>query len=350
MTLVARPTYLANRAVAFDDFIGGLGIAQPPRVSLKDDRFTLLDETGMTIAEPTLSLDVVIVSANKNASRMFYGENKPYDPNNNEGPICWSDNGVGPSKACQQPQSPTCGACEYAQWKWPSKMTGKPVPLCSTRKKLAVLVSGQEGMFLLTVPPDSLSGFKQYMGTLAKMPASPEELVTRIKMENKQLVFEAVDWVPEDFMGYIAEKMETDDAASIVNRHDEARDPAEFKVLPAPHGEPAQAIAAQSGLTPPAAPSLSPPNAVPPRRGRPPKLAAPAPQQQAINRIPVPLNDAPPPAAPPQFAPSQPASMTQGGGAPPPPGFGFGMQSQPQAPDPGVQGMLDRAFSLPRRA
>lgn len=334
MTLVARPNYLANRAVAFDDFIGGLGIAQPPRISLKDDRFTLMDETGMTIAEPTLSLDVVIVSANKNASRQYYDPNKPYDPTNSEGPLCWSDNGVGPSVACSQPQAPTCASCPQAVWgSAVSKMTGKPIPACSTRKKLAVLVGGHDGMFLLVVPPDSLGSLKQYMSALAKMPASPEELVTRIKMENKQLVFEAVDWVPESFMAYIAEKIESDDAASIVNRHDEARDPAEFKALGAP-------TAAVAQIPPPQPqPAAFPPSGAPPAprpRGRPPKNApqtAPAAPQPAFQ---APQTVIPPqPAAPPMQAP---------------PGFGFGMQTAPQAPDPGVQGMLDRAFSLPRRA
>ena len=334
MTLVARPNYLANRAVAFDDFIGGLGIAQPPRISLKDDRFTLMDETGMTIAEPTLSLDVVIVSANKNASRQFYDPSKPYDPTNSEGPLCWSDNGIGPSKACQQPQAPTCGSCKQAEWGSAiSKMTGKPIPACSTRKKLAVLVGGQDGMFLLVVPPDSLGSLKQYMSSLAKMPASPEELITRVKMENKQLVFEAVDWVPENFMGYIAEKIDSDDAASIVNRHDEARDPAEFKALTAP----GFAVATQPAPREQQAPAqLAPPRpAEAPRRGRPPKVAS-----------------APPSFAPPSVAavvpPQTPAPASQPMQAPP--GFGFGMQAQPQAPDPGVQGMLDRAFNLPRRA
>src|SRR6185437_10452546 len=113
--------------------------------------------TGMTLAEPTLSLDVVIVSANKNASRQYYDPNKPYDPTNSEGPLCWSDNGIGPSKACQQPQAATCASCPQAVWgSAVSKMTGKPIPACSTRKKLAVLVGGQDGMFLLVVPPDSL--------------------------------------------------------------------------------------------------------------------------------------------------------------------------------------------------
>ena len=344
MTLVARPNYLANRAVAFDDFIGGLGIAQPPRISLKDDRFTLLDETGMTIAEPTLSLDVVIVSANKNASRQYYDPSKPYDPTNSEGPLCWSDNGVGPSKACASPQAPTCGACPNAAWgSAVSKMTGKPVPACSTRKKLAVLVGGQDGMFLLVVPPDSLGSLKQYMSSLAKMPASPEELVTRIKMENKQLVFEAVDWVPENFMAYIAEKIESDDAASIVNRHDEARDPAEFNKLtqvgaPAPQLRQSTPEVAQQPA------QIEPPRAEAPRRGRPPKAAS------------APPSFAPPPAPPAPIPVQQPAytsqqqQQTASQPVAAPPGFGFGMQSQPQAPDPGVQGMLDRAFSLPRRA
>jgi hypothetical protein len=398
--MLQRPGYLANREVGkLDDYIGGLGIAQPPRISIKDDRFTLLDETGMSLADAALSIDVVIISVNKNASRIFYEKkvdqygNKVYDPNNHDAPLCWSDNGVGPSKACSVPQAPTCGACPNAVWGSDVGLGGKPIPACGTIKKVAVLVSGHDGVFLLTVPPGSLGSFKQYIGTLAKMPASPEEIITRIKMENKELLFDTADWVPESYISYIETTIKNDDAATIVNRHDEARDPNAFVALPQyqgtqqaqpqpvqyqgvantpPNVQPAPAVARrppgrpprnqQAIAAPPQGQPLQPIYAPPPQQQQP--IYAPQPQQQPAFALPPQQQYAPPPQqhAPMQqqpqqgeiLPPQQPSGFASGpvpgrpnGGAPA--GFGFGMQQQPGAPDSNVTNMLSSAFNLPRR-
>lgn len=371
--MLQRPAYLANREVGkLDDYIGGLGIAQPPRISIKDDRFTLLDETGMALAEATLSIDVVIIGVNKNASRIFYEKkvdqfgNKMYEANNHDAPLCWSDNGTGPSKSCSMPQAPTCGSCPNAVWGSDVGLGGRPIPACGTVKKAAVLVSGHEGIFLLSIPPGSLSSLKQYISTLAKMPASPEEIITRVKMENKELLFDAADWVPADYMPFIETTIKNDDAATIVNRFDEARDPNEFRALPAPTTSPQPQTLSQTPVgqpLPPQQPSGPPPATRP--VGRPvgsgrkqQQLAAPPQQPPQPSQYAPPAPPAPPPpqqqwgpppqgeVLPPQthYAPPQ-----QPNGGQPPVGFGFGMQGQPAQPDAKVTSMLSSAFNLPRR-
>ena len=87
----------------------------------------------------TLYLDVCIIDANPTVSKIFYDPNKKYDPSgaDNSAPICFSDNGVGPSMSANSPQASTCAVCPRAEW---TKINnnGKNVPWCSQKQKIAL--------------------------------------------------------------------------------------------------------------------------------------------------------------------------------------------------------------------
>ena len=53
---------------------GGLQAPRPNRISLKDDRFTLIMESGQVNPQvpPALSINAIIVGSNSHASRVFY--------------------------------------------------------------------------------------------------------------------------------------------------------------------------------------------------------------------------------------------------------------------------------------
>ena len=76
MSVLQRPAYLANRtqSTLASTLSGGLGVAQPPRISLKDDRFTLLMPNGdrHPAVAPSLTIDVIVVGGNPTASRIYY--------------------------------------------------------------------------------------------------------------------------------------------------------------------------------------------------------------------------------------------------------------------------------------
>ena len=119
------PAFLQNRqskALA-TELSANLGAGSPPYISIMGNRFTLIDSAGDEEPVQTYSpqigpyLDCVLIDAGKHISKIFY--DKPFDPNATqyEAPVCWSDNGVGPSRNAAKPQSPTCAACPNAVWR-----------------------------------------------------------------------------------------------------------------------------------------------------------------------------------------------------------------------------------------
>src|SRR5690606_33451576 len=126
------PTFLANRAGRglTANATAGIGGAQPPRISIAANQFTLIDGAGnkrphvVTMIDPrtqqpaqflSSALDVVFVGLNMNVSKTFY--DTEYDPNGEDAPpACFSDNGVGPSTMASKPQSLRCANCPNNQW------------------------------------------------------------------------------------------------------------------------------------------------------------------------------------------------------------------------------------------
>lgn len=172
-----------NRRIV-DDATSGLGATRPPHISRAGNRFTLVDASGNTRPHASFDLDVVIVDANPAPSRMYF--DKGYDPANPDPPACWSDNGTGPSSLAARPQAPTCAVCPQAAWgSAMSKMDGKPIPACSSIKKLAVIVVDDNSglVFEFVVPPGSWNsdtGWKRYTSTLKQHGVDVCDVVTRI--------------------------------------------------------------------------------------------------------------------------------------------------------------------------
>ena len=196
--LANRPNYIEQTTtLTLNSALGGgLVGAQPPRISLDNDRFTLFDETGEkhpTVA-PSLTLDVVIVGANEHVSRIYYDD---YDRENSAPPVCFSDNGKAPSEQSLQPQHATCFGCPRAAWTKINAL-GNKVPWCQNRKKIAVLVAGAgETVYLLSVPPKSLThSLQPYMKSLNDQNVPAQWIVTRLTVEDKVLCFDSVGWVP----------------------------------------------------------------------------------------------------------------------------------------------------------
>lgn len=222
--LAPRPAYLITEQTGLGaKLAAGLTQPMPNRISLKDDRFTLVLESGQNHPQvaPALSLQVIFVGGNPHPSRVYYASDDVYDPDNANAPVCWSDNGVGPSDKVAHPISPTCAMCPNSAW---TKITamGSKVPPCMTRKKVAVLVAGAgDTVFLLDIPPGSLKPFSQYMSKLGgELHASPEEVVTTLTMTNKQLGFETAAWLPESMLAAVAQVVASSAPDDVVGAHD----------------------------------------------------------------------------------------------------------------------------------
>jgi len=325
--MLQRPNYLQPaKTNLFAALTGGLGSAQPPRVSIKDDRFTLIQANGERhpMVPPSLTLDVVIVGGNPHASRMYFSEG--FEAESGAPPDCFSDNGVSPSEQALRPQSEKCASCKHSAWDHINAL-GNAVPACPTRKKVAVIVAGAgETVYLLTVPPASLKVWNKYMAHLeGEGIGAPYHVVTRLSIEEKRLKFDPVDWIPETAVSFIERVAASDEPAIVCNVKDRPRQAA----LPAPQpaeqlslGQMSREVITEISLPP--QPAVEPPKP----RGRP----RTRPNETLVGPGPVTAFDAP---KPPQG---------NGGfisGAPNTSGFGM---SPPEAPTNQMEDLLAKAF------
>jgi hypothetical protein len=172
-----------------------LGAGWHPRVSIEGGGFALVDGAGTRYQAPIVlrqnipTLQVIIVNANEQQSRVFY--DGPYDRENPGPPTCYSDNGVGPSRMAQSPQARTCAECPNSEWgSAVSKLTGKGIPACATKKKLAVLVVGDASglVYQLQIPPATLKALGKYSSDIGSYtapgtdrPADLSDMVTGLQ-------------------------------------------------------------------------------------------------------------------------------------------------------------------------
>lgn len=360
MSLAPRPTYLApTGSVGLGSKLaGGLSAPRPNRISLKDDRFTLIMESGQQHpnVQPALSMQVIFVGGNPHASRVFY-DSDAYDTDNPDAPVCWSDNGVGPSDKSSQPQSPTCGQCPKSVWGSAiSKMTGAKIPACNTRKKVAVMVAGAgDAVFLLDIPPGSLKSFGGYMSRLGgELHASPEEVITEVTMTSKELAFREVMWLPQEMLPMIAQVVASETPDMVVGAHDRPVQPRlaapapQAQIAPQPSTEmqpdpfklmyPAGPVAQFDERSPPPmtsnqAEAFHAPEE-PPKAPRKPR----APKETVVGPGPIPETTFIPPQAANGFVGQ--TVLTS------PPAASFGMQMLPAAPPQDMAAMLSKAFGL----
>lgn len=310
------PAYLQQRRQsqapalfsASDSFLGGITAALPPHLSIADNRFTLIDASGNEKLIPTHHFDIVMLGANSNTSRVFYDPSKPFDPRgtDNGPPLCFSDNGVGPSVNAQEPQSHLCQLCPNAAWNSAvSRVTGKGVPACSTGKKIAFIVPGDPDdiVYFMRVPPASLKNLASYINALKPHSTEAYEIVTRLHFESQGILkFTPVDFIDEDSFNRQQRAFgegSTGIIATITGMLDTAI-PADRQLA-----TPRQAAPAQTG---PAPQRMAPP---------PQQQTAPAPQQQTGGFLGAPAGTAPAPQAQQAPAPKQTRAPRQPKADPP---------------------------------
>lgn len=237
---MSLPAYLQNlpsRNLA-QIAIANVGAGTPPYLSIQGNRFTLIDVAGNTIPIPTLHVDVIIVDVNPHISKIFFGLNKPYDPNNPVPPACFSDNGIAPSQGSGQPQSPTCASCPHNVWGSKISQMGSAVKQCADQQKIAIYVPEySDGLFLLRIPPGSFSNWRAYMAKFAGAGLDPDRVITRISFEQSAvgtLIFGSTGYITEQQVGTVGKMIESKAADIMIGRLDKPREAA----LPAPQALP----------------------------------------------------------------------------------------------------------------
>lgn len=396
------PAHLANRQRRdlASSAMAGLNAGSPPHISIAGNRFTLVDAAGNERQIQTLFLDVCIIDANATVSKIFYDPRTKYDPSgdNNNPPLCFSDNGIGASAQAAQPQNTSCQLCPHNAWgSAVSQMTGKQTKACNDAKKLAVMVPGlYDQVFLLRVPPASLKHLAKYTQTLLGHGVDLPDAVTRLEFESQGVLkFTPVGYVDAPTAVATDKLMEAKATDLLLGKNDRpwngAADAQKLAYAqqqngaalpppvqqqapqPAPMAPPPQPF---GGAPAPAAPFGAPPS---PTHGSDPFGGAPQatqpfgspggmqgsggafPSSNGQTAQPIASPSEPPKQRKPRAPKAPTAAAPQDDGIPPflqrnaepapattePPANQFGMVQNAPAPDAGMAAALDAAFRLP---
>ena len=206
---------------------------------------TKTDEDGDAIPVP--NLDVVIIKASPNVSKIWY--EKKYSEGDDAAPDCFSTDGIKPDPSSVKPQCGTCAACPKNVFGSRITEDGKKAKACGDSRRLAVLPLHDldnemlGGPMLLRVPAASLGDLATYGSALKAAGFDYRRVGTRISFDMTvaypKLVFKPRtkhQFSMEDLMK-IAEAGVSDQVARILEEappvHDAAPAAAEPKPQPA---------------------------------------------------------------------------------------------------------------------
>jgi hypothetical protein len=202
----------------------GMGSALPPHISIRGNEFTLVDAAGEKTSVETKHLDVAFIDMSDVMCKLYY--DKDWNPDSNDPPICWSANGVGPSKEAMTPQAPTCQQCpNNVRGSAVSKLSGASIKACRDEKWLAVIIDGYKDLiFQFRVTPGSFKNWSAYSEKFKKQPFDIRDVITRMQFEkdkNGVVTFTPANWLTPD-MTQLRNKLVTSKATDgIVGRLDQ---------------------------------------------------------------------------------------------------------------------------------
>lgn len=155
------------------------------KLSIKNSRFHISTDLGDAQLEQT-SLDVIIVGANPNLSKVWYASEYTEDRETST-PDCFSLDGKSPHEKSSLQQSDLCAICP--QNAWGSRVTpeGRKIKACADQKRLALVMADKADgdVLLLQVTPSSLSNLNAYQKSLMTRGIAPDIAVTTISFDTE---------------------------------------------------------------------------------------------------------------------------------------------------------------------
>ena len=150
-----------------------------------EDRLVTIPNTEY----PAPFVDVVLVKAQKEMSRVFYASG--YVPGvRGRKPDCWSSNGVKPDETVPDPVNPVCATCRNAQWGSGGNASAPKAQACQQRRRTVVVPyapgidltnEAEGGPMLFSLPPGSLQNLVKYGEELNGLGLPYAAVVTRPK-------------------------------------------------------------------------------------------------------------------------------------------------------------------------
>ena len=285
------PAHLAGIDIkAFNADLTAHAGAGFPVISIKGKVFAIVRDGERIVLpnpkdpdSPATSIEVVLVKANKDKSKVYYIEK--YDPNGSDKakkPDCYSTDGRLPAADSEHKQSTSCATCKWNAWG--SAVNDKGVATkgkaCQDSVRMAVVPGGTlNDPMLIRVPPASITALGEYGQMLAKRGVAYNMVVTKISFdqeaESPKLMFKPMGFLSADDYATVKETLESKTvesivgAASIFDGAEPADAPAEAPKAetpapaPAPAPEPAPAPKPKAVAKPKAEPKPEPVKAVP---------------------------------------------------------------------------------------
>jgi hypothetical protein len=181
------PAYLQNRQsrTVTERAASGLGGSMPAHISIQGNSFTLIDAAGNESNEGG-TIDVCIADVSDVNCKRYYGY-KPWTPDSNDAPLCWSANGVGPSRDASSPQNAICATCPHNErGSAISKISNKAIKACRDEKWLAIILPKYPTMlFQLVLTPGSFKNWKEFLKPFETHGVDISDTVTRLSFEPK---------------------------------------------------------------------------------------------------------------------------------------------------------------------
>lgn len=129
--------------------------------------------------DPAASLEVVVIRANPNKSKVYYESG--YIEGSDSKPTCYSNNGVSPEADATEPQAKKCAVCPHNIWGSKITESGKQGKSCADSRRLAVAtVDTPNDPMLIRVPAASMKSLEEYGKILAARGVPPQAVVTKI--------------------------------------------------------------------------------------------------------------------------------------------------------------------------
>ena len=242
------------------------------------------------------TFDAVIIAYNENRGRAYYG-GKTYDPNQENAPVCWSNDGVTSSPNATERQSEKCNVCPQAIKGSRQTDQGKAATACAVHRNLAIVPKSRDlsaaPVLRLKIPQTSdfdglnkeaqakgMFAFTNYLNFLkSKSVPFTYSLTTKIRFDNTKsypkLWFSPGRWLTDEEAATcadIAESGNLDDLLKTdftgfgntgtrppgITEEDEAEtDEDEIEIAPPPASKPTASAAAPKPAPAEAAPAAS---------------------------------------------------------------------------------------------
>lgn len=193
-------------------------------ISYKGNRWHVVEGGERTLVtnedgDPRSSLEVVILKANPNLSKIYYEGG--YTEGSSEKPTCYSDDGVGPAYNAVSPQSDKCAVCPHNAWGSRITENGSKGKACADLRRLAVAPSGDlTKPMLLRVPAASLKGLTQYANMLNGRKAPYSAVLTKVgfdpEVAYQRMKFSPVRWLTADELEEVTQTVSDDIIGRII--------------------------------------------------------------------------------------------------------------------------------------